>query len=317
MVNGPNSFTTITATDSGVNDPLGCSTSSGPTVSGDVWFYYTSTCTGILSMSMCDSVDFNARISIYNAADGCPTNGATPIACNDDFCGLAPAIIGQPTLNATQYIIRIGSSDGSEGSGQLLIECTPFGNPPSNDECSNPIVINSGITDFTTFLATDSSPDAPLACSTTNGPEVEKDIWLSFTPDCLGTLKVETCGTSFDSRVLVYDTCPDASLFPKTCGDDDCGDDASATTVVLPNIPLLIRVGSPAGQEGPGTLNVSCEPFEVPCPEDLNNDGAVDGADIGLLLASWGQSGDADLNNDGDINGADIGLLLAAWGNCD
>jgi hypothetical protein len=36
-----------------------------------------------------------------------------------------------------------------------------------------------------------------------------------------------------------------------------------------------------------------------------------------LLLAAWGQSGNADLNNDGNVNGADIGLLLAAWGKCD
>jgi len=49
---------------------------------------------------------------------------------------------------------------------------------------------------------------------------------------------------------------------------------------------------------------------------DLNGDGIVDGADLGQLLAAWGDvesMPEADLNEDGVINGADLGLLLAAW----
>ncbi|MCH2161417.1 MAG: hypothetical protein MK085_06040 [Phycisphaerales bacterium] len=46
---------------------------------------------------------------------------------------------------------------------------------------------------------------------------------------------------------------------------------------------------------------------------DLNCDGFVNGADLGLLLSGWGTSGPGDLNNDGTVDGADMGLLLAAW----
>ncbi len=48
---------------------------------------------------------------------------------------------------------------------------------------------------------------------------------------------------------------------------------------------------------------------------DLNGDGIVNGADMGLLLAQWGPCAgcDADLNGDGIVNGADMGLLLANW----
>jgi hypothetical protein len=56
---------------------------------------------------------------------------------------------------------------------------------------------------------------------------------------------------------------------------------------------------------------------EDPCPADLNGDGQVSGADVGLMLALWGEPGPADLNGDGTTNGADVGLLLAAWGACD
>ncbi len=48
---------------------------------------------------------------------------------------------------------------------------------------------------------------------------------------------------------------------------------------------------------------------------DLNCDGIVDGADLGLLLAAWGSSDQiADLNASGDVDGADLGLLLSQWG---
>ena len=54
----------------------------------------------------------------------------------------------------------------------------------------------------------------------------------------------------------------------------------------------------------------------APCDSDLKADGRVDGADLGLLLGSWGGSGAADLNGDGTVNGADLGALLGAFGDC-
>jgi hypothetical protein len=49
---------------------------------------------------------------------------------------------------------------------------------------------------------------------------------------------------------------------------------------------------------------------------DLNGDGVVGGADLGLLLAAWGLTGPRpeDLDGDGTVGGADLGILLASWG---
>jgi hypothetical protein len=52
------------------------------------------------------------------------------------------------------------------------------------------------------------------------------------------------------------------------------------------------------------------------CPADLNHDGVVDGADLGLMLGAWGTSDPADINGDTTVDGADLGLLLGAWGDC-
>jgi len=48
---------------------------------------------------------------------------------------------------------------------------------------------------------------------------------------------------------------------------------------------------------------------------DLDCDGVVDGADLGILLNLWGSDDElADLNGDGVVDGADLGILLNAWG---
>jgi len=47
---------------------------------------------------------------------------------------------------------------------------------------------------------------------------------------------------------------------------------------------------------------------------DLNGDGVVDGADLGILLTAWGTSDCvADLSGDGVVDGADLGILLTTW----
>jgi len=54
----------------------------------------------------------------------------------------------------------------------------------------------------------------------------------------------------------------------------------------------------------------------IQCPADLNGNRAVEGSDLGILLAYWGAAGAGDLNGDGVTDGADLGTMLAAWGTC-
>jgi hypothetical protein len=62
----------------------------------------------------------------------------------------------------------------------------------------------------------------------------------------------------------------------------------------------------------------TCESLLLDCPTDFNQSGSTDGADLGILLAAWGATGQpgVDLNHDGVINGADLGQVLANWGVC-
>jgi hypothetical protein len=76
-----------------------------------------------------------------------------------------------------------------------------------------------------------------------------------------------------------------------------------------------IAEGLLADQDGDFVPDI-CDPAEA----DLDGDGSIDGADIGLLLGAWGLCPPGpldclfDLTGDGIIDGADLLVLFEAWG---
>ena len=54
------------------------------------------------------------------------------------------------------------------------------------------------------------------------------------------------------------------------------------------------------------------------CRADVNcRDNAVNAADLGILIGSWGTNDpQCDINGDGTVSAADLGLLIGAWGPC-
>ncbi len=53
------------------------------------------------------------------------------------------------------------------------------------------------------------------------------------------------------------------------------------------------------------------------CPEDLNDDGVINTADLLLFMSSFGctvNCGDADLSGDGVVNTSDLLLFMSAFG---
>ncbi len=54
----------------------------------------------------------------------------------------------------------------------------------------------------------------------------------------------------------------------------------------------------------------------APAAADVNADGAIDAADIAMLLNAWGPAPTfvrSDLNADGQVNAQDIAILLSGW----
>lgn len=126
---GATPFDNTTATTDGVAHVAACNFSSRPTIAKDLWYAFTPTLSGALTVSTCGST-FDTEVNVYNGGTGiCPGSDATLLACNDDngaACGtgslqsqvVVTVVAGQP------YIIRVGSFDAvtpTSGAGTLTL----------------------------------------------------------------------------------------------------------------------------------------------------------------------------------------------------
>lgn len=91
----------------------------------------------------------------------------------------------------------------------------------------------------------------------------------------------------------------------------------SGAVVFLADSTFLVN-GFYEGNGATLVLNAIAYLENASCLGDLNDNGIVDGDDLGSLLGQWGACPgcDADFNNDRVVDGDDLGTLLGAWGDC-
>ena len=76
------------------------------------------------------------------------------------------------------------------------------------------------------------------------------------------------------------------------------------------NIVLTFECEVAAGTESVVSWDFD---FPVSMAGDINLDGYVDSADLGLLLSAWGEPGTEDINRSGSVDSEDLGILVAQW----
>ncbi|MFM8817062.1 MAG: M12 family metallo-peptidase, partial [Phycisphaerales bacterium] len=241
------------------------------------------------------------------------SDGTTPGA----FQQFTHAIPQAGRFNGGRIRFRV---DGTEANDTwYLDDISIVDGAPANDECSGAIELPVGTTAFDTTTATDSAGAIPSSCTVNGATTMAKDVWYRYVPTCTGNALVSTCGSAgFDTRLAVYagPSCPTASTPLLACNDDgtSCASGTSrASFAVTAGSTYWVRVGGALGG-GSGSLFVSCTQT---CVGDFNGDNAVDGNDLGTMLAAWGTTGGpTDLNADGVTDGNDLGQLLARWGGC-
>ncbi len=136
LTDGTTPFSNAGALDDGAEDF--CATSA---TTQDIWYNYTATCTGDVTISLCGfTPDFDSTLSVYTDTT-CPIDTASRIACNDDFdCDNSGAPDGaswsEVTYAATmgqQVKVRLGSfqGGGESGAGEIIVSCAaaPMGCP--------------------------------------------------------------------------------------------------------------------------------------------------------------------------------------------
>jgi hypothetical protein len=124
-------FTNVGATTSGLFAAPGTCPGSGPGHPGqsDVFFTYTSTCTGMTRISLCvptgfTGSDYDSILEVYDATT-CPAGSAAPLACNDQASCGSLSELTTPTVAGVTYLIRVSSwstSETAESSFYLTID---------------------------------------------------------------------------------------------------------------------------------------------------------------------------------------------------
>ncbi len=317
IFNGDTGYSTAGATTSGPPLDGSCDKGFGLAFVQDIWFSYTATCTDVVNFSTCGQVNYDSRLAIYSGTCA----NLSLVACNDDGPG-CPGFSSSMDANlvsGTTYLLRVGGFGGN-GSGTISINCGGGGGGPANNECADATELSLGSNPFSTILATGSTV-LPAECVSFASATIFNDVWYTYTATGDGTTTVSTCDSAnFDTRLAVYTgTCDD--LVFHGCNDD--GEGCAGFTSILEfeavcgETYTIVAGAFTSGVSGTGTLEVSqagtCDPQ---CIGDLDNSGAVNAADLALLLGQWGGSGSADLDGSGSVNAADLAILLGAWGSC-
>lgn len=117
-----------------------------------------------------------------------------------------------------------------------------------NDECSTASVIPVNTpTVFDSTLA--STSVEPWGC----GFNVGFDLWYTYSNAAGAQVSVDTCGTSFDTVLQVFDgNC--AGLNSVICNDDTCALQSTVNFVAAPGVTYYIRLGGYNSVSGIGTI---------------------------------------------------------------
>lgn len=127
-------FNTTAATQDG---PADCSDGGDPNIDHDVWFCWTATCDGVVTIETCDLTSVDTKIAVY---DGCDCPPTTLLACNDDACGDQSSVSFSAVYNG-QYLIRIGTPPGAAGGeGHFLISTSPVCSEEAVHSLFSPVI---------------------------------------------------------------------------------------------------------------------------------------------------------------------------------
>jgi len=265
------------------------------------------------------------------------TPGASVIASNDDSCGQSSSVTATLTSGTPVYVVV-----GGEGSDIPSPIAIGIAGPPT-PACVNAVAAAYGDNVFDTSVGNNGAQLAQNSTAGTTNGTINQSLWFAFTPTATGAFSFQTCGASGDTIMAIGTGCPTVGSRFDTIAYNDDAPCASGVTLrsfidATNNGATGTFAGFPltqdlvAGQTYyvclgaysattviTGTLNISGPEGNL-CPGDLDGDGSVGGADLGLLLGAWGACPGTpclgDLNLDGEVNGADLGLLLGQWGAC-
>ncbi|MCK4657905.1 MAG: hypothetical protein KAV82_00145 [Phycisphaerae bacterium] len=218
----------------------------------------------------------------------CPPGG-TCLAFDTDLEGEMRLIV---ELVAGTYYIMVDTwpSPICMDFTLTIDDCPPL---PENDDCTQAAKIGDVTalpfdTSRATFDGGGNCMDSP-------------NIWYCYTADYTGSIDVSLCGSTYDTKLAIYDGCTCSPLGAELgCNDDyDCpGEDDLQSQIdgirVRAGQSYMIEVGGHSDKVGPGELTISCDPDPLgrccydPWPSCIDS---IAELDCQLIYGGWFREG--------------------------
>jgi hypothetical protein len=177
-----------------------------------VWYRWTAPRTAVVSVDTCGS-DFDTSLGVF---DGASLGTSGRVAGNDESCGHRSAL-RFIAVGGTTYHVEVDGFEGAQGSIRLRLRVL---DPPANDDFAS---------------ATDLGRASRVSVSgTTRDATVEWDepdhlgsrtiasAWFRWTAPASHRFRIDTCGSRFDTVLVVYTGAAIGSLHRIAANDDDC-----------------------------------------------------------------------------------------------
>lgn len=215
-----------------------------------------------------------------------------------------PPIADEGTPWSTLYPAFLQNPEWWTDLEQLNLVSPPLLPPPRSSDYQIMQVIENGFYEFAVYRLGAGGPNANRCVQLLRAPgEPTRKQWMPgmpWTPVKSGFLSAEE-GTILYAASMARNIGP---LQPKpvTLPKDD------VETAEMPEIPDDLDTSDDPQEDEIDTQYEETDDT----PGDLNGDGIVNAADLGLLIAAWATPS-GDLNGDGTTDSSDLGLLIAAW----
>ncbi len=268
---------------------------------------------------------------LFNATNGQQILKITPSdgAVNDRF-GRSVAISGTTAIIGAPRHDQSGSD-----SGAAYLFDTTTGSPlfkllaidgMASDKFGISVAIN-GTTAVVGSLGND-NPGAAYIFDTATGNQLFKlmpsDVVageeFGFSVGISGTIAIvgasrdtrdPTVG-SFDGSAYFYDTTTGQLLFKLRSCDSTPAEEFGVSVGISGDTAII---GAWHDRDNGFNAGAAYITDTFYCPSDLNNDGVIDTADLGILIGAFGSNGpQGDINCDVSVDTADLGILIGEFG---
>jgi len=191
---------------------------------------------------------------IFIQLDGLPAPDGSTTPTVDNYDPTSYTWTGGSSGISYDWYVRTDCAAGGETGQSDWVGPYSFTTTLVNDDCANAIAIGEVVDmAFSTVGSTQSGINP--GCGGSN----PYDIWYVYTASYTGSAIFDLCGSSYDTRLALYDACGGTVL---ACNDDACGLSSGFFYPVTASTSYYLQVGGYNAGIGEGNLSISFENTE-------------------------------------------------------